>query len=362
MTDPVDILIEVPYLWMYDGYGQTAPLVIDQLATFCESHNLTWKVIRTNIINKTVDHTNLTQKIAKNFVNKRDAPSSKILLRYHYPSADKHTSDKLVTYTMFETDACPQGWVEMLDKADLVLVPNPKLKEIFEKATTTKVETVYLPLHPDYYAVHDADLITGKLNPEYTFSFIGTASVSTDRKGILELSAKFEEMLSTEDVSLVIKSRGFGQKTSKIVSQPAHKDIKGLVEFYCRSHCGVYPSRGEGYGLPQIESSLLGRPVILADNSAMSWASTYMPWVIKLPCVSQPAIYSGRVQGDPGNWGYVDMNDFVLEMKNIFELWTEDSDKYKDKMLYSHLSNPLRYELSYSHIQRQLEQHLLPLF
>jgi hypothetical protein len=358
----IDILIEVPYLWMHDGYGHSAPEVINMVSKFAEENSLSWAVVRAHVMTNLINLDTASKNIMKHFVNIRDVGSCNILFRYHYPKSERYGAKKLVSYTMFETDKCPDAWVDVLNAADLVLVPNPYLQSIFSAALTSRVETLLLPLHKEYYDICSNDELVKSLPKKTTFSFVGTANGSNDRKGIIELCNVFSKTSLSNDATLIVKSRSFNKKCNGVVSQHPSKNISSLKDFYLSTHAGVYPSHGEGYGLPQFESAILGRPVIVADNTSMSWAKDIFPWVYSVECLPRPAIYSQRVPGDVGNWGYCNMDDFIHHMELINTIWKENNKYYIDSIIDAHNNNVLRETIDrdkiYNTLSSQLKQLL----
>lgn len=360
MANNCDILYEVPYLWLNDGYGQCALSTAQVLDEFCEKHSLTWKIKYNKNISKTKGNGELHELIRKHTDDSKSSTPCNILLRHNYPSAEKKSAKKLVTYTMFETDKCPVGWKSLLDAADLVLLPTPQQVDIFSKATKTPTKLLYLPIREDYHGILSNEEIVKDLPKKFTFSFVGTNS-STDRKGMRALITDFSKIRM--DVNIIARGRNFRDfPDHRIKVERTAGEIGDIVSFYLRSHCGIYPSRGEGYGLPQIETSFLGRPIIIADNSAPAWTSTMMPWVYKVPCKKGPAKYVHKSVGkDYGNWYFVKMPMFLDKMEELHQFWIDDQDAYKEKIIESHKNNPLREELSKENIIKQMEEIFLPL-
>lgn len=357
----VDVLIDVPYLWLNDGYGQTSPLVISLLADMCEDNNLSWGVLRATRITGRENNNPITQRITQHFINPRELGKVNLLFRYHYPSSDRKGAGKLVSYTMFETDQCPSGWVDILNQADLVLVPNPYLESIFSKSLSPPVETLFLPLHQEYYQELDDETLVGRLDKDcFRFSFVGTSS-STDRKGIAELAKHFDRAFRRESVALRLHSRGFKSKYSKVANSSLNIKVQDMLDFYLGAHAGVYPSRGEGYGLPQLETALLGRPVILALNSAAIWSSTIMSWAYTVSCEVKDSKYTHPSIKVAGNWGYCNMDEVIQIMKSLYQEWEQDKEAYLQKIIEAHNDNLLRDTLSHQAIKEQMESHLLPL-
>jgi glycosyltransferase involved in cell wall biosynthesis len=358
---PVDVLIDVPYIWLNDGYGQTSPHVIRIMGELCDELGLTWGVLHTAVVTNLPEYSESIQFINKHFIDKNESPSSKILFRYHYPSKERCLADKLVSYTMFETDQCPSGWIDILNTADLVLVPNPYLEQVFQKSLSVPVKTVYLPLNNEYYEDIDDNSIVSHLPTDFTFNFVGTYSTA-DRKNIGMMMDAFDSAFShMDDVAFVLKSRGYKLKHGKTISCSIHTTLKNMLMFYLSSHVGVYVSRGEGYGLPQLENAILGRPVIMADNSAAIWSWPLIRWGKLLPCKPGLSHYTNKTIGEPGNWGFCEKRAIHDAMTEMYESWKSDPDAFKQYMIDAHRNSPLHKELSRGNIKRQLKEHLVPL-
>lgn len=355
----LDLLIEVPYLWLNDGYGQTSPQMIKLVGEVCNEHNINWGVSRVPMVCTLSAYSEDSRYISKYFVNPNQITNVNTLLRYNYPGDRNPKCKKLITYTMFETDSVPSSWVDKLNQADLVILPSDYLVDIFQSKIDTKVGCVYLPLHDIYYSQNSDEAIIKDVPDVFTFSFVGTIS-SDDRKGIKELSSFFYKTFRRENAFLVIKCRGSKIKESKVLCVNGHSSPTAMATFYLSSNASVFPSRGEGVGLPQIESSLLGRPVILAKNTSPEFFSKYMPWVLLVDCEKRPALYKNKKVENPGNWSYVDMREFTLRMKDLYNLWISDKEEYLNSMILAHKNNKLREILSKENIKKQIENLILP--
>jgi hypothetical protein len=357
----LDLLIEVPYVGLNDGYGQSSLEVIMMLAQFCDKHELTWGLVPTKLLHETPDRASELRTIRGHTVQKTNIPKARVLLRHNYPFEQNYGAEKVVTYTMFETDKCPPIWVNILNASDLVLVPYPSLEVTFGAALKSEVRTLYLPLRREFYEkVDDADFLS-HLPKRFTMSVVGTIN-GVDRKAIKEMIDLFVK--TDIDADLLVKTRSpMMCKDPRVNIISRYFSTNQLIQFYLQSHVGVYPSRGEGYGLPQIETSFMGRPVVLADNSGAAWSGRLMPWSYLAPCEMRPAEYNIKQLGtDYGNWGYVNWDEFFGYVERLRNGWINSPVEYQDQMVASHAYNPLRDILAMHNLQGQLEQHLLPLF
>lgn len=355
----LDILVDIPYLWFADGYGQSTPIIANMLMRFADENNVSLGIKRTHFLAPRGQVDDERKKITKYFINTRDISSCSILFRYDYAKPERHGAKHVVTYTMFETDTAPEYWKYSLDNSSLVLVPSPYFVDVFKKRTTTEVDYLYIPIRKEYLEKYDDSVIVGSLPNKFVFSFAGTAGAGVDRKNLFGLVKEFSAFSWGDGTTLSLRSRGYkaiGNDRISVVQE--NKTLNNLVSFYCATHAGAYPSKGEGFGLPQFESALLGRPIVIADNTSMSWAKNIIKNSIPVPCVSGPAQYSERVPGEVGNWGFVDMNEFVLRMEELRDTWALDKDDYCGKMIENHNDDYLREEVSHEKIYSRLETHM----
>ena len=358
----VDILMEVPYISYADGYGQSAPELIEIVHSICNDNGLTLNLLQARVLDK--KHT-LPEKINKFrslMVSVHQAPKAKIMFRYHHPRTEKYTAEKLVSYTMFETDRIPSLWVDVLNQSDAVIVPTPWQQTLFQSALSVPVSVVHVPLAQVFLNKYSDECIVGSV-PDSPFiaATVGTKS-TYDRKRMLDLVAAFSGEFINEEAILRCKCRFMRPvNLPNIEVMPGSYDTDWMLKFYLASHIGLYMSGGEGFGMPQMEAALLGRPVVVAKNTAMIWGSTIMPWVCALDCIDSPARYNEKYLGLVGNWGFCDSVEFIEQARLLFDEWVADPDAYKHKMIKAHNSNELRDTLSHDNIKRQLESILLPL-
>ena len=197
-----------------------------------------------------------------------------------------------------ETDTCNPAWLQKMNEMSCVIVPSLHIKKTIEN--TGKVST---PIHvvPEWYFEqidrNEKKDINLNLSTDFNFFMNGTITSSgseSDRKNTFNTIKWFCEAFENDkDVGLIIKSTITGRGT-RIDRHMTKKLLKDCVNS-CRR--GPYPkiyflhgnltpeevsgiykrpdvkcylslTRGEGFGLPHLEASASGLPVM-----ATNWSS-----------------------------------------------------------------------------------------
>lgn len=190
-----------------------------------------------------------------------------------------------IGWTMWEMDKIPDGsnnskaapfgdWAGIINEhTERLVVPCQHNAEVFANCGV-KVPISVIPygLDTEVWPYYD--------RPEReTFTVVIFGDLST-RKGAFEAFQAFELAFPTEkDVRLIMKSQhnhfGLGAAIP-VVSDPRVSFINDswtraqLVEFLHSADSFIWPSRGEGFGLPPLQAALTGLPVIMTTHTGMA--------------------------------------------------------------------------------------------
>ena len=181
-----------------------------------------------------------------------------------------------IAYSMFESSAIPQLWVDILNKYyDIVVVPDQWLVDVY-KSSGVKIPIFVLPLG----IIIDDDYLKYEHKKNKVFTFGMTGSLLNRKNHIKLMRAFLQNFKGNQDVRLKIHGR-FGAYKDHITSEyrklRAPKNIDIITGIYPQEEykkfmlgldCYVFISKGEGFSITPREMIACGKPCILTNNTA----------------------------------------------------------------------------------------------
>lgn len=201
-------------------------------------------------------------------------PESKIYIHYTPPMHFTPVEGKVnVLFTMWESNHMPEDMMKHIMPADFVIVPSENSRRAVKWGGYPK--TVYTcRLGID---VESFPFIEREKEPKF-FNFLWVGAPGFRKGYDLMLKAWLKAFVEkgVENVELRIKStvRSGNEYVKEVPRFQAKIDVRKLsreelCSMYQRSHVFLFPSRGEGQGLPPLEAMATGLPVVAPPWSGM---------------------------------------------------------------------------------------------
>ena len=222
--------------------------------------------------------------------------------------------------TMWETNRCPPDWVEKINRySDGVITPSAFCKRMFEESGV-EVPVHVVPLGVD---CHEFPYMERPERNPYTFLILG--ELGGFRKGwAYAYQAFWQAFQGDPRARLIFKTRGdrmladCSERNVEIID--AEYGWPMIRELYQRADCFVFPSTGEGFGLPPREAAATGLPVIATDWSGLQEGGIEnyaYPLRVKQ---MQTALYGPEdIRGQCGEWAEPDVDHLAELMTFCFE-------------------------------------------
>jgi len=210
------------------------------------------------------------------------------VLIYHYAphtlniKKERRHYKTIILYTIWETTRIPKRWLRPINQVDAVCVPSLQNKQALRNSG------VRIPIFIVPHGVHTAIFTPKKKMPfqktNVKFTFVSVFGFQHRKNPEALLKAYWHEFSTKDNVLLIIKTNGYApheneiwirnriqayksrlgirKQTAPIQIIARHINSKSLRNIYAQGHAFVLPTRGEGVGLPFLESMASGIPVI----------------------------------------------------------------------------------------------------
>lgn len=231
-----------------------------------------------------------------------------------------------VGYTPWESSEIPLSWIDMMEQQDEIWTTSQFCADVYSKYG---IESLVVPHGIDHevFNIYERTLID-------RFIFYHAGGPTERKGGQMVVDAFLDLFDGNNDVVLLMKSTGpsearwsdkSGEYRGNVNNHPQIRvvedqlDVEQMALLYHRSHCFVYPSKGEGFGLIPFQAMATGMPTIVTDATAMAdYADLAIP------------LNSTEVDGDGihlGKWAQPDFEHLKFLMKNVFDNWDKENKR-----------------------------------
>ena len=245
-----------------------------------------------------------------------------------------------IGFTMFETSKLPNGggakgryntWsgpsgdaISIMNRMNEIWVPSEHNVNLFkDEGVTVPVEKVRLGVNTRLFFDMSKERERTRSRRPYTFLMLGT--LTTRKNPGLAITSFMNLFTDRQDVRLLLKTQSgtlaafnfAGKWNIEIID--SYATIEQVQSYYANADAFVFPSRGEGFGLPPLEAMATGLPTIFSDNTGMSeFANPKVNYPIMCDKTSQALRYPPE-WGNVGYWYEPDEMQFRETMRDVFE-------------------------------------------
>lgn len=301
----------------YDGYGRMGLELVyhlDEQGVYCNAQGgaNTQTVWRTQT------------KAIQDLMSKPIRPMVGGLLLGYPTLHERYTvlaqSGMRIAITMFESTRLPDGWVPALNECDAVIVPSKWLVKAMKHCGVIKpIHVVPLGISETFLVadMRDYHRVYTMRNP-FTFLCWGDRGI---RKGWnIAMQSFVDAFGDRQDVRLLVKARqggSFPYEISNANIEIVRDDLDefGLRDLYLRCDAMVFPSRGEGFGLPPREFAATGGPAIATGW----WADDIQEWGYPINYKMVKAWENHPDHDGLGKWAEPDLAHLSKQMKHLVD-------------------------------------------
>lgn len=258
---------------------------------------------------------------ARNFGVYYNRPEIPFHINFCQPHYYQLNNDYKIGYTPWESTKIPNGWLYNMSLCNEIWATSNFVKGVYEKHNVNE------KIHVIPHGISD-DFFISERELSDTFYFLHVGGDSKRKNAQMVVDAFLELFEGKDDYRLVLKYNGFCHAeiyhNSKLVPAVNHPQIIGIpevldtdqmIKLYHKSHCLVYPTSGEGFGMIPFEAMATGLPTIVTDATGCSDFSHYG---IPLEAEFDTADYNSHLYGtDTGMWAMPDFEHLISTMDNV---------------------------------------------
>ena len=264
--------------------------------------------------------------------------------------------ERKIAIVPFETTVIPHSWIARINSCKALIVPCKQNIEAFSNSgVTVPIELVHWGVDKEKYPY-----LTRTQDRPFTFGIMGALSI---RKGIDVLIKAFTMAFPSEqNVRLICKTSNnnfvWATKDTRIkidMTAVPHQEL--LHNFFKRIDCFVFPTRGEGWGLPITEAMSTGVPAIATNWSGpvefLDPKDSYLLDYSMTPAVD----FSNNVYKENcGEWAEPNVKQLAQILRHCYE--NRDEVREKGRLASERIHRDFTWERTANMFRNSLEKHL----
>lgn len=266
------------------------------------------------------------------YYNKPEIPYH---INFCQPVYYQHNNDYVVGYTPWESTVVPSSWLYNMSLCDEIWTTSNFVKDVFSNYNVNNnIYVIHHGVSPEF------TILDREITDKFNFLHVGGESLRKNSQMVVD--AFLDLFDGNKNYRLILKynnkSNAKVRINNELVDASKHPQIvclehslntQDLIELYHKSHCMIYPTKGEGFGMIPFEAIATGMPTIVtnatgtADFAEMSFALN-----AEMAEAKEQSEYYGV---DTGLWAYPSYDHLLELMRQV----VDDYDAAKRKTIQS---------------------------
>jgi len=255
-------------------------------------------------------------------------------------------------FSMTEDTGCPKDWPDKINTiAERLIVPCEQNVEAFQRrGVKCPIHVVHGGTNPEEFPVIEAP----QNGRPYTFLCLADR---LPRKGTeVVWSAFYKAFENNPDVRLIVKGRPSSMQwlnTFNFVDKRItfwKADVESMADVFAQVDCFVFPSFGEGWGMPPREAAMMGLPVIATRWSGLEVGIDEWAIPVNTFKMGESTLPHGSSQ-----WALPDLDEVIAHMRWCYE--NQDAARMRGRKAAAWLRENQTWKHSAQQVMRLLEEH-----
>ena len=295
-------------------------------------------------------------------LEQKDLPPGMAMVWHEQPPESWKQSPfpKNIAILPFETTRIPPSWVPRVNSMDALLAISDQNVQMFRDSGVT------IPISKIGWGVDEKKFGYIERPDDGTFTFGQCGALST-RKGtdiLIKAFLKAFPPFAKHNVRLLLKTSynvfTFGVKNERrieVLMMPMDFD-EYLNRFWKKVDCFVFPSRGEGWGLPAMEAMMTGLPTIVTDwGGFREFTTPDTAMLLKDYRMVRATEFDRLYQNENcGDWAEPSVDELADRM--AYAYWHQDEMKELGKRAHVHIKTNFLWDDAVKGFHKALGEYL----